>query len=181
MAEIIVAFPKRSIALKIKNILVRNGFHVAAVCATGAQVIQAAERLEDGVIVNGIRFVDMLYYDVCAHLQGSFEMIVVASSSQWEDYGQDDVVCLMMPLKMYDLVETVRDYTEEIDQKRKQSKKPRQRNEKERSIINQAKNLLMDQEGYTEEGAHRYLQKHAMDNGNSMVDTAYMVLELFGK
>lgn len=30
----------------------------------------------------------------------------------------------------------------------------------------------------TEEEAHRYLQKHSMDNGTGMVETAQMVLAL---
>ena len=33
--------------------------------------------------------------------------------------------------------------------------------------------------GMTEEEAHRYLQKRSMDNGTNMVETSYMVLQVF--
>ena len=37
----------------------------------------------------------------------------------------------------------------------------------------------MKQKGMTEEEAHRYLQKRSMDNGTNMVETSYMVLQVF--
>lgn len=43
--NIIVVFPKKEVALKIKNILVKNGYDVAAVCLNGAQAIAAAGHL----------------------------------------------------------------------------------------------------------------------------------------
>lgn len=33
----------------------------------------------------------------------------------------------------------------------------------------------------SEEEAHRYLQKNSMDSGNSMVETAQMVLSIMGE
>ena len=46
LINIIVVFPKKEVALKIKNILVKNGYDVAAVCLTGARAMEAVERLE---------------------------------------------------------------------------------------------------------------------------------------
>ena len=43
----------------------------------------------------------------------------------------------------------------------------------------QAKSLLIEKNGMTEEEAHRYLQKRSMDNGTNMVETSYMVLQVF--
>ena len=53
MLNIVVVFPKKEIVLKMKNVLIKNGFDVSAVCVTGAQAIQAVERLEAGVVVCG--------------------------------------------------------------------------------------------------------------------------------
>ena len=52
MLNIVVVFPKKEIVLKMKNVLIKNGFDVSAVCVTGAQAIQAVERLEAGVVVD---------------------------------------------------------------------------------------------------------------------------------
>ena len=68
LINIIVVFPKKEVALKIKNILVKNGYDVAAVCLTGARAMEAVERLEAGVIVSGIRFVDMVYHELREYL-----------------------------------------------------------------------------------------------------------------
>jgi response regulator NasT len=37
----------------------------------------------------------------------------------------------------------------------------------------------MERNSMTEEEAHRYIQKHSMDNGTNMVETAQMVLSMF--
>ena len=51
MSTIIVAFPKIEEAKAIKNLLVRRGYEVAAPCITGAQVINLADTLSDGIIL----------------------------------------------------------------------------------------------------------------------------------
>ena len=51
MPSIIIAFPKLDDAKLIKNILVRNGYDVNALCTTGAQVISMANSLDDGIVI----------------------------------------------------------------------------------------------------------------------------------
>ena len=53
MANIIVVFPKIEDAKNIRNLLVRYGFSVSAVCTTGAQAISTADGLDDGIVVCG--------------------------------------------------------------------------------------------------------------------------------
>jgi response regulator NasT len=66
-----------------------------------------------------------------------------------------------------------------IRRKKRLRDKPKVRNEEEAATIAHAKGLLMDRNNMTEEEAHRYLQKHSMDNGTNMVETAQMVLAMF--
>lgn len=180
MINIIVVFPKKEIASKIKNILVKSGYEVAAICVTGAQAIQVVERLEAGIVVSGIRFVDMVYHEMKEYLPENFEMLVVANNNQWQQYGEDDVIFLPLPMRAYDLVDTVEDMCGDLSDRMKRLKaKPKQRSANEQGVINRAKGLLMERNGFSEEEAHRFLQKHSMDSGNNMVDTAYMVLEMF--
>lgn len=114
MLNIVVVFPKKEIVLKMKNVLIKNGFDVSAVCVTGAQAIQAVERLEAGVVVCGIRFADMIYNELKECIPDTFEMVVIASNAQWQEYGDDDVIYLPLPLKAYDLVDTVSDLLTDI-------------------------------------------------------------------
>lgn len=39
--------------------------------------------------------------------------------------------------------------------------------------------MLMKQKNFSEEEAHRYLQKKSMDNGTNLVETAHMILDIF--
>ena len=61
MTSIIVAFPKAEDAKNIRNIIARNGYQVSAVCVSGAQVLQAADNLGEGMVVCSYRFRDMQY------------------------------------------------------------------------------------------------------------------------
>ena len=158
MLNIVVVFPKKEIVLKMKNVLIKNGFDVSAVCVTGAQAIQAVERLEAGVVVCGIRFADMIYNELKECIPDTFEMVVIASNAQWQEYGDDDVIYLPLPLKAYDLVDTVSDLLTDIHRRLKREReKPNKRSSADQGVINQAKSLLMEKNGLTEEEAHRYL------------------------
>ena len=55
---------------------------------------------------------------------------------------------------------------------------PRKRNQEGREWIDKAKRILMENNHMTEEEAHRYVQKSSMDSGNSMVETAQMLIRI---
>lgn len=79
MVNIIVVFPKLEDAKNIRNLLARNGYSVIGVCCTGAQVLQIIDNLEDGIVICGYRFNDMMYADLRESLTSSFQMLLVAS------------------------------------------------------------------------------------------------------
>lgn len=179
MANIVVLFSKIENAKNIKNILVRSGFSVAAVCTTGAQAIQSAEGLEDGILVCGYKYSDMMYSELYEYLPKEFEMLLVASPRLLGDGVENDIVKLAMPIQVHDLVSTVEMMDYNIERRKKKLRsKPKVRVEKDKEIIWQAKVLLMERNNMTEEEAHRYIQKSSMDNGVNLVETAQMVLSL---
>lgn len=95
------------------------------------------------------------------------------------DVQGSGIIGLAMPLKVHELVNTIDMLSQGIVRRRKKRKqKPAVRDEKEAAVIESAKQLLITRNNMTEEEAHRYLQKHSMDNGTSMVETAQMVLAL---
>ena len=53
MSHIIVVFPRRDNAVNIRNVLVRAGMEVSAVCLTGAKVLQYVDNWSDGIVVCG--------------------------------------------------------------------------------------------------------------------------------
>ena len=88
-------------------------------------------------------------------------------------------MCLPMPLKVHDLVGTLGMIAQAQARRRKKLRQqPKQRDEKERAVIDRAKALLMERNSMTEEEAHRYIQKCSMDSGTNMYETAQMVISL---
>ena len=58
--------------------------------------------------------------------------------------------------------------------------KPRIRSDEERQIINSAKLLLIERNGFTEDEAHKYIQRCSMESGINLVESAQMILTMYG-
>ena len=180
MISVIVVFPKLEEARSIKNLLVRSGVDVIAACTTGAQVINMVDDLDYGIVVSGYKFVDMMYSELVDCLPDTFNMLLVASQRYYAECSTSDIVCLSMPIKAADLVDTVNLMYDKLYYQMKCAKsKPAVRTEEEKQVITHAKLMLIQQKGMTEEEAHKYLQKKSMDNGTNMVETAHMILDVF--
>ena len=123
---------------------------------------------------------DMIYSQLHDDLPFGFEMLLMASQQILGGGMVDkEIMCLSMPLKVHDLINTVDMMIQTIERrKRKQRLKPRERNPEEVALIKQAKEILMNRNHMTEEEAHRYIQKCSMDSGTNMVETAQMVLTM---
>ena len=163
----------------IKSILVKNGFSVHAVCSTGAQVLQHADMLGDGIVVCAARLPDMIYTQLREYLPLCFQMLVMASANIWEEGTAEHVVCLTMPLKVHELLSTIEMMSyAQIRRRKKKRSHPSGRSEEEKQTIDKAKEILMARNNMTEEEAHRYMQKCSMDSGISLTETAQMILSM---
>lgn len=107
MISIIVVFPRLEDAKNIRNLLVRHGYEVTGVCSSGAQALQLAEHLSDGIVLCGYRFQDMLYSELYECLPVNMQMLLAASPRILEECQSRDIVFLELPLKVHDLVNTL--------------------------------------------------------------------------
>jgi len=179
VTNIIVAFSKQGDARNIKNILMRNGFEVVAVCTSGAQVLSSLEGLNGGIVVSGYRFEDMLYQEIHDCLPKGVEMLLVASPNRLGGMMPEDLICLPMPLKVHSLVSTLEMMCQSQSRRKKNLRRqPIKRSAEETRLVARAKELLMEQNHMSETEAHRYLQKCSMDSGTNLVETAEMVISL---
>jgi two-component system, response regulator PdtaR len=180
LANIVVVFRKIEDARSIRSLLVKNGFSVTAVCSTGSQAIAKIDSLRNGIVVCGYRLTDMMYSELHENMPKESAMLLMAKADVLPDLQENDIVCLPMPTSVRNLVETVSMLERTVEQAvRKRKKQLRSRSQEETEILNKAKNLLMERNNMTEPEAHRYIQKSAMNTGTSLVETAYMVLDLF--
>ena len=77
MTGIIVALPKIEDAKNMKNLLVRSGYSVEAICTSGLQVLSAVDQLNDGIVICGYKLTDMLYFELHENLPKEFETITL--------------------------------------------------------------------------------------------------------
>ena len=182
MAGTIVVFPNRDNAANIRNLLVRGGVDVRGVCTTGAQAIHYAEMIDEGIVVCGYKLSDMMYTELREYLPSDFEMLLIASTDKWSSGLTEGVVGLSMPIKVYDLMNTMDMMLYSMDRRRRKRKKEqKERNPQQQQMIRDAKELLMVRNNMSEEEAHRYLQKCSMDSGTNIVETAEMVLSVMAE
>lgn len=179
MTNIIVLFSKIEDAKNIRNLLVRHGFRVPLVCTTGAQALAGANSLGDGIVVCGYKYPDMMYAELADCLPPHFEVLLMASQRVLSECAGSGIMCVAMPLKVQDLLNTLEMMVANAERRRKKRKAmPKARSDEERKVLEEAKALLMERNGMTEEEAHRYIQKCSMDSGTNLVETAEMVLSM---
>ena len=177
-SSIVIALPKIDDAKKIRTILNRHGFSVAAVCSTASTALASMSELDGGILICGYKLTDRYYRDVLEDIPSYFEMLLLASGRVIAE-APTSVLTVEMPMKVSDLVNTVDMMLSQIERRlKKEKKKPKTRSWKEQNYISNAKFLLMERNHLSEEDAYRYIQKCSMDSGNNMVETAQMVLML---
>lgn len=177
-SSIVIALPKIEDAKKIRTILTRHGFPVAAVVTTGSGALASLTELDGGILVCGYHLSDMYYHELLEYLPKYSELLLIASNKVMADVPPS-VLSVEMPLKVSDLVNTVDMIFSQLERRwKKERKKPKARSEKEQNYISNAKMLLMERNHLSEDEAYRYIQKCSMDSGTNMVETAQMVLML---
>lgn len=179
MSNIVIAFSKPEVAAGIKKILTQSGYSVQAVCTTGAQALASVNNLECGILICGCRFMDMMYMEIHDYLPPEFQMLLIASPSSIQEREVSNLVCLSMPMKVHELLQTIEMMEGDIQRRRRRMRwQPKHRSQEDQQIIRKAKELLMARNSFTEEEAHKYIQKRSMDNGTGLVEVAQMILSL---
>ena len=106
-------------------------------------------------------------------------MLLIASAAGIMEKDVDNLISLSMPLKVHELLQTLEMMDYSITRRRKKMRqRPKARSDQDREMIEQAKAVLMERNSFSEDEAHRYIQKRSMDNGTGLVETAQMILSL---
>ncbi|MBQ3786833.1 MAG: ANTAR domain-containing protein, partial [Lachnospiraceae bacterium] len=118
--------------------------------------------------------------EIRENLPEDFQMLLMARENVLPQLVDNDLVCLPMPARASDLVQTVAMMQKAVEVRiKKRKNRPKMRSKEDMEALAEAKKLLMRRNNMTEPEAHRYIQKTAMDTGTSLVETAQMVLDLF--
>ena len=154
MTSILVVFPKAEDRKSIRNLLVRHGYDVAAVCTLGSQVLNNIDLMNNGVIVSGYKYPDMYYTELIESLPTGFDMLLLASSRVCAECVHPNVICVAMPLQVQDLMSTLEMMCmNQMRRKKKLRSQPKKRTEEEKQILEKAKAVLMERNHMTDNDA----------------------------
>jgi len=179
MRSILIAMPKPEDSNHLMQILGNSGllFDIE-VCQSASEVLRLANERDFGVVVCGKSMRDMSSLELADCLPEFFGMIMLTKDMSMDIYS-DKIMKLTQPLKIRELVSTIETMTSfYIRRIKKKKKAPVKRSIEEEKIISDAKALLMDRNGMSEQEAFRYIQKSSMDTSRSMVESAQMILML---
>lgn len=178
MSSIIVVMPTIEEARKIGGLLNRHGYRPDLVCSLAADALNESCRLDNGVIICGSRLNDMSFIELNDCIPRYFRLIILSRNIMNVEYPET-AVRLQLPLKMSELIRAIDNEASEYFRHPSDGHVMKHsRDREDRKYIDKAKEILIKTKGMTEPEAHRYLQKTAMDNSTSLVETARMVILL---
>ena len=175
MEQVIVAFENPKSAFRVREVLESSGTASCILCTSAGQVRRTVHKLHVTAVVCGFKLPDQPAEVLFGDLPPSCAMLVLAPQNLLDLLQEEDIFRLAAPVPRSDLTASVRMLLQ-MGRRLERILRPR-RSEEEQAIIRQAKAVLMDRNGMTEEEAHRFLQKTSMDHGSKLIQTAQMVLD----
>lgn len=171
--KVIVAFEGEKTALKFADILEQEAAS-CIICHSPDEVKRIVAKRDLGVVVCGYKLRNQTAEELMDDLPPTTIMLVIAAQGQLDLCENEDIFRLPAPVSRGDLLASVR-MALQMSHRLERMVRPR-RNEEEKQIVEQAKAILMERHGMTEDQAHRFIQKRSMDNGTKMVQTAQVIL-----
>lgn len=175
MDKVIVAFENVKSSERVREILESSGTATCIVCRSASEVKRVLGEQHISTVVCGFKLPDESAEGMFGDFPSSCSMLMVAVQSILNLCQNSDIFRLASPVSRGDLIASVRMLVQ-MGHRLETFIRPK-RSEEELSVIREAKALLMDRHGMTEEQAHRFLQKKSMDSGAKMVQTAKLVLD----
>lgn len=182
MGSILIAMTRKEDANRIASIIKGQGMPLDInICETGAEVLRIANDRDYGVVICGKSLRDTNYTELSTMLPNYFGTIVLTKDATL-DIINDSMVKIIMPFRTSDLINTIDMITSGFYRRlKKKQKAPPKRNVEDQKLIDQAKHMLMERNGLSEEEAFRYIQKNSMDFGRKMLESAQMILTLYNE
>ncbi len=174
MDRIVVAFAHEEARRRILRLLESGGYAVAGACASGAEVLRAAGKLDGAAVVCGFRLRDMTAPELAADLGAETGVLVIASAANLDLCQGENLYRLPVPASRADLYASL-----DTLLRQRRRRPPPARQEEAQRLIRRAKELLMDVNRMSEAEAHRFLQKRSMDAGLRLEQTARLVIETY--
>lgn len=170
--NIIIAFSSNKICNNISYILNKNGINYTYVCKTGYNLRKCCSFYENGIIICGTNFIDEPIYNIIEDFYKDFIFLLIGNIHTIGLYSDEKVYKLSPPLKQEDIINAL-----DVAYYKNSENIENKNNE----IIKKAKNLLIKNNNFTEETAHKYIQKKSMDSGKKNIHIAKLIIDKYEK
>ncbi len=176
MQKVIVAFENTLNSAKVQESVEGAGVASCVVCRSAAEVRRAVNKQRLDTIICGFKLREESCQELYQDLPSGGSMLMIGPQSQLELCQTEGIFKLYAPVTRGDLLASVRMLLQFRQRRAPRQNALPQRSQEDKQLVAEAKAVLMDRHGMTEEEAHRFLQKQSMDHGAKLTDTAKMVL-----
>ncbi|MBR2769751.1 MAG: ANTAR domain-containing protein [Solobacterium sp.] len=171
MTKITVSFSRIDDAEQVAGMLKENGYEIARICTSGAEVIRTYNTLQDGILVSGYRLRDRLLDSFAEDLNENIQILCLAKPEQLNRLSAKKIFRLPLPSSRAAILASV----ELLIQLHYQRLPHREKTSDD--MVERAKAYLMETRGLSEFDAHRYMQRESMRFGVKMTLVAERILE----
>ncbi|MFQ8760906.1 MAG: ANTAR domain-containing response regulator [Intestinimonas sp.] len=173
MDKVIVAFESPKSCERVREIIESSGTAACIICRSAAEVKRTVSKHHISTVVCGFKLPDESAQSLFEDLPPNCAMLMVAVQGMLDLCQNDDIFLLASPVSRGRSCGVGADAHPD-GAPAGEFVRP-QRSEEEMALIDEAKSLLMERHGMTEEQAIVFCKK-SMDSGAKMVQTAKLVL-----
>lgn len=174
MGDIVIAMPKHEDANRIRDVIKRSGvWEEIIICGSGAETLRVVENQDVSLVICMKSLGDMRYEELADYISSRVNILLLTKDAALAPFSSS-IVKLMIPFRPSDLITSVNMLLPSAYYERKK-KKPK-RTPEEQKVIDEAKGILMERNAMTEPEAFRYIQKHSMDAGRTLLESAQMII-----
>ena len=171
MARIVIAGSSSQSRNQLAALLSSSGYPIYRLCESAGELRRTLNECDDGLLILAGPLpegsVDELFWDY----GGQVQFLLIARPPVLEECEASGIFRLALPTSQQAVLGAVEMLTQ-----LHRMRLPR-RAEEEKRLVDEAKALLMRQEGLTEPQAHRLLQQRAMNHGLKMADCAMRIIK----
>lgn len=170
MARIVIASASQTGRERMLHLLVSSGFSVFRCCTSGSEIRRTMNECDDGIVILIGSLPDCKADELQWDYGERIQILLIARREVLDSCEAQEIFRLAMPASSQAVAGAV-----EMLSQLHQMRLPR-RMGSARQIVEEAKQLLMEEQHLSEPEAHRYIQQYAMNHGLRMADYAAQII-----
>lgn len=170
MARILIASNALAVREQLSRLLASSGFPVFRSCSSGSELRRTLNESEDAIVILAGNLPDLKADELQWDWGDRVHILLIGKPEILEACEAAEVFKLTLPISGQAVIGAL-----EMLSQLHQMRLPK-RSADDKSIVEQAKQRIMERQNLSEPEAHRLLQQYAMNHGMKMADFAMQIL-----